>query len=306
MDLDAVKELHINNKLVSELYVAGDLAYVYFDDLSSWNSESVSYLEYGTVLDTATILDNEYNLLSCPNPIQANGAGNYSWQMVTKHVAVNAAHYQTLLPSSDSSYARLYKQVYGDEITATVYTTGKENLKEWALNNGWTESQLSGIYGLEDIEMLPLSGDGYPDELSVFQPYFMSQETVDELFSRDSLCKLIGWRTLQTSGTQSKTYLSPVVFKDNSTFYNLSSDNGQKLLFKNVRNLPGAVNPQPPIYSGDSGKSIFMRLDGHNVYAMHIYGTMGQGGKGPDYVKAFPILSAYCASKGDTIKEYTP
>ena len=69
-----------------------------------------------------------------------------------------------------------------------------------------------------------------------------------------------------------------------------------------------SMNPTYLGTGGDSGRPVFMYVDGKPVVVSHNHQiTKGFASApyfmtGPNYIKAFPLLKAYVESKGDTIK----
>lgn len=69
-----------------------------------------------------------------------------------------------------------------------------------------------------------------------------------------------------------------------------------------------SMNPTYLGTTGDSGRPVFIYVDGKPVVVSHNHQiTKGFASApyfmtGPNYIKAFPLLKAYVESKGDTIK----
>lgn len=224
---------------------------------------------------------------------------------ITPHVMATAYHWYW--PNHRGGYTTLSNYLTG--ATFQVHRQPGQCLRTWALENGWSETQLAemDIGNLGDLSLIILDEGEIPSELC---PYFTDRETVAELFG--DMRGLPCWTSDQTP---SRWATPGVIFRCGKPkgaafggasvtmgFYFSNSIDSYKTTYR--KDLYDIINDHFGVWNfwkitnGDSGRDVFFRWKGQNVIVT-AYTTAGSG---PDYISAFPIIKAFVEKQGDTLK----
>lgn len=280
------KALSINGKQTKEAYINNKLVYTSYPDSKSAINETVySTLSASTVATTLTHNGTTYDVYGTFTNKRwtAASAGNVRPWFITPHLMVGAHHY----PNKVTGNLKI-------DDSLTVNRLRWVNLKEWALNNGFTEADFPANSFLDDIDMIELDkSTGLPQEEC---PYLMSKQYVHDNFIDHTLDNVLGY-----SQSQATNYAIPIMFYENSLVTIRSNwDNASQRvdqLGEPYASCPALSSTQYPRYEGDSGKPKYIRIDGKDVVISQCYGV----NTGPDFCVALPMLSAYATMYGDTI-----
>lgn len=214
------------------------------------------------------------------NPISSRCVGNvYLWP-ASKHVLVSANHYGNKITGN---------QTFSDGVTTgTVKKKSWVHLYDWALANGFTTNDLKAVSSIGDISLVPCdkSVGEVPDGCI---PYFMSPEQRDTYFNGD-MTGLVCWENVQDYN-----WAVPNLISAN----NGNWDADGKIARADIAARLSEMDPRYYIYGGDSGRCVFMLMNGKPIV---ISAQLSIGRAGPDYIAAFPMIKAYVEAYGDELK----
>jgi len=264
------------------------------------NSPLVQYTMRRADDSNITYTNNELQAITAShawtvtNDVVAYRSGNvYPWA-ISPHVMASAWHYSwSHWWSGDITLAN---KVSGG--TFTVHESAPWiNAAEWAKTHGWTAEEVSEM-GISDIALIVIDRGEIPSECC---PYFTDRETIAQLFG--SLEGLPCW----THSQSRSDYCEPGIYS--SEFGSSFGIGFHYIPVKSTtyrQDILDLMNSKVwnfwSIIGGDSGRSIFFRWKGQNVITASYTSVFG----GPSYIKGFPVIKAFCAAQGDTIKEMVP
>ena len=249
------------------------------------NNEAYAILQGATLERVDSEGNNVWKTFIAPmshthNPITGRWVGNLYLWAASKHVLVSANHY---------AYKFTGEQAFYDGVThATVRKMPWVHLYDWALSNGFTTNDLKAVSSIGDISLVPCdkSVGEVPDGCI---PYFMSPEQRDTYFNGD-MTGLVCWEDVQDYN-----WGVPNLISGNDGNW----DEDEKIARTDISSRLSEMNPRYRIYGGDSGKCVFILLNGKPVV---ISAQLSAGRAGPDYIAAFPMIKAYVEAYGDELK----
>lgn len=191
------KALSINGKQTKEAYINRKLVYTsYPDSKSAINEAEYASLSASTVATTLTYSGTTYDIYGTFTNKRwtADGDGNVRPWFITPHLMIGAHHYPNKATGN---------LIVDDSLT--VNRLRWVNLKEWALDNGFTEADFPANSFLDDIDMIELdTSTGLPQEEC---PYLMSKQYVHDNFIQHKLDNVLGY-----SQSQATNYAIPIMF----------------------------------------------------------------------------------------------
>ena len=239
------------------------------------------------------------------------GVGNTTPFAVSPRVMATAAHYSDWFVDRWSGSQTLTNWVDGG--TFVVRRGISVKLAEWAATNGFTAAEIAAAGDLSDVRMVPLVEGEIPTSCC---PWFASVEWMAEHYG--DLRGMCAWAITQGNAYWSPPanrnallWAIPVVLRGGS----LTAANtwmsagglraGDIMPRADIAALIGTynVNEWYEIRGGDSGKPVwicdFTTGERRDILVSHFH-TVGSG---PNYAAALPLVRAYCAAYGTTIKE---
>lgn len=173
----AYEELTIDGKVIKDLAINGKICYATYPDAQMQiNEQAWSVLSSSLSVGSGhynypgTSTRYDYNIYSTfdEGGYTGAGAGNVRPFVVSPHILASAQHYPNK-PTGNIT-------IGGTTIKRLQWV----NLKDWALENGYTESDFSGIYEFGDIALCKCDkATAIPDNCI---PYFISKDRINQLF----------------------------------------------------------------------------------------------------------------------------
>ena len=291
--------LSVDNKSVKWMTINGRIVYSTTEDQTSavLSTENTALQTAGYAASTGTYTppgdSSAYTYYTCQTaPVdfaEAGGGSNHLFP-IAPHIWCRAKHYNSAL-------------------TSFAFGGSTYNVVEQTSLTAWAEQNNIKIpaSGLDDIEVLATTQA--VDTSAV--PYLMSWMQFQGTFHRDALKGLAGYVVPQTPNTP-----QPVVFTNDIASGETAGElqwSTPKLMSNLVPEECAYMKSMNPTYlgtTGDSGRPVFMYVDGKPVIVSHnhqvlkpIFGpTAPYYMSGPNYIKAFQLLKAYVESKGDAVK----
>lgn len=277
------KNIKIDNKDVQFLYIDGNKAYTLLEDKSpAINNEAK------TILDNATFVkDDVYGDISFKvwdtfqHQFCQVGVGNVHCWYLTPHIMVSANHYPNK-PVGD------YTLNNGTVVKKLQWV----NLHQWAEQHG----------GIEKYKYLNFSGDidfitldkstSIPDE---YLPWMMSLNTMRKYFTRDTFDGVVGFKT-----SQKHQYGVPIVFDTLCDWHSIYQN---EKCPEELKTRVEEMGQTTPSYEGDSGRPIYIVIDGKPVVVSQYRSTV----QGPNFVYCFDMIRDFAKEyEGeDLIKQIT-
>lgn len=293
--MDNFKTLSIDDKQVRKLYANGKLTYASFPDARHIvNEEAYGILSSDTVVETLTYNNKSYNVydsIYLQNTWTDKGTGNVRPWLVSDSVMMFAQHW--------NSTAQKSFDVVIDGQTITIQSLAENayvNLRNWCLENGYSESDLPNNNYFNDIAMIKCNKPSV--SLSSICPYFMSEPTMKRIFWSENLDGVVGF-----SQSQATNYAIPVRFGAwNSDYIDFFQTNADYVKEENLKSLSAITQTSYPRYTGDSGKPKFIRLKGKDIVVTQCYSIS----RGANFITAFPFIKAFVESYGDSLNVFTP
>ena len=276
------------------------------------NDHAASVLAAMTDADEATYIGetNTFRVWRTLSPTFAwPGVGNTTPFALSPHVMVTAAHYPTWNIDRWTSNT-LTNWVSGG--TFSVRRGPSVHLADWAATNGFTAAEIALAGDLTDVAMIPLVEGEIPSECC---PWLASVDWLAENYVNfEGIC---AWAITQGNAYWSPPanrnallWAIPVILRGGSltaanTWMAAGGIRPGMVARQDVADSIGQYNDRSwyEIRGGDSGKPVwicdFTSGARRDILISHFH-TVGSG---PNYAAALPILRAYCAAHGDTIKE---
>ena len=276
------------------------------------NDHAASVLAAMTDADEATYIGetNTFRVWRTLSPTFAwPGVGNTTPFALSPHVMVTAAHYPTWNIDRWTSNT-LTNWVSGG--TFSVRRGPSVHLADWAATNGFTAAEIALAGDLTDVAMIPLVDGEIPSECC---PYLASVDWLAKNYvNLEGVC---AWAITQGNAYWSPPanrnallWAIPVILRGGSltaanTWMAAGGIRPGMVARQDVADAIGQYNDRSwyEIRGGDSGKPVwicdFTSGARRDILISHFH-TVGSG---PNYAAALPILRAYGAAYGDTIKE---
>jgi len=239
------------------------------------------------------------------------GVGNTTPYAIAPRMMVTAAHYPGWNIDRWAYSATFTNWVSGGTFTVTK---GKHvKLAEWAATNGFTAAEIAAAGDVSDIAMIPITEGEIPSECC---PWFASVEWMAEHYT--NVVGLCAWTI-----TQGDAYWSPPANRNSMLWPIPVVLHGGSLTAANAWMSAGAIRPGDvmpradiaemigvynfrewyEIRGGDSGKPVwicdFTSGERRDILVSHFH-TVGSG---PNWFAAMPMVKAFCAAHGTSIKE---
>lgn len=218
----------------------------------------------------------------------ANNRVGYDDQFaISPHVLVTAAHWNwtTLGPIT-------FTDAQGN--SATVNRIRRENLKPWALANGFTEAEVAACQDIGDISLVVCDDSAAVPDGCI--PFLVSDEQWQKMVGNDGE-GVTAWAATQANGG----YALPLVLKGwaGKEWNNFSyAPFATGLSREDIRNRSIEMGNLYPMHGGDSGHPIFALYGDKMIALSECHWATG----GPYFPAAFKILKAYVESVGDQVK----
>ena len=276
------------------------------------NDHAASVLAAMTDADEATYIGetNTFRVWRTISPTFARpGVGNTTPFALSPHVMVTAAHHPTW------NIDRWTSNTLTNWISGGTFFVRKGlsvHLADWAATNGFTAAEIALAGDLTDVAMIPIVEGEIPSECC---PYLASVEWLAEHYvDLEGVC---AWAITQGNAYWSPPanrnallWAIPVILRGGSltaanTWMAAGGIRPGMVARQDVADAIGQYNDRSwyEIRGGDSGKPVwicdFTSGARRDILISHFH-TVGSG---PNYAAALPILRAYCAAHGDTIKE---
>lgn len=244
-------------------------------------------------------------LHACPSEC-GNWQGRSAKHAITPHVMASAKHWWGW-----PAYEMTFTDPEGN--SAVVRQDKVIHANDWALANGFTQEQVAAA-DLGDLVFVTVRpGDAIPEGCC---PYMMSAETWRRVVKGPF--GTLGWCATQTD----LGWGLPVLFKadisTNGGGYGAKWTWAAGFPFQTATSAEwaGASSLMPaelfegwevpekfaPTYGGDSGLPLFLEDGDGKMILVSCFHTVTSG---TCYPRAFEIVRAFCASQGDTLKEWT-
>ena len=219
------------------------------------------------------------------------GAGNVRPWIVSPHVVASAAHYGGLNRTGPISLAGV-SAVRGTWVS----------LRTWALANGFSAAEVGSAADVGDIMLCPCSSaSGFPASAV---PLFAGAKRRRRMFRRDTWDGMLAWQSPQVSAAGVQ-YAVPVSMRGDRAWS--SAFLCPERAPERVRAKLSSALPSYRTYVGDSGKPVYLMVDGAPVVVSQSHSVSSAGGvpvtTGPDMSAAVPMLRAYVGSVGDRLLE---
>ena len=250
------------------------------------NNEYKAQLQAATFVKYDSRSNRVWRTFVCPTantrtPGSSGGVGNVALWALSKHILVSANHYPY-------KWTGNYQMTDG-VTTSTLKKLSWVRLYDWALSHGFTEEGLSSIKSIGDISVVPCDKNGgeVPDGCI---PYFMTPEQREAYFG-DDMNGVPCWESVQDYNWAVPKIISGI------GSWTLSTTAARL----DIADILNAMSPIYYAYSGDSGKCLFILMNGKPVITSAHYGVYS----GPDYIGAYYVLKAYAEAYGDELKTLT-
>lgn len=290
-------DVHINDKFVHKLYANGKLIFAAEPDARHLaNEETYAVLSNDTVAETLTYNSKSYDIydsIDLSNSWTAKGAGNVRPWIVSDSILMFAHHYPTR-PAINYNVIVDGQTVNIKSLSTDAYV----NLKEWCLENGFTEADFTGLQMADDVDMILCEQPSA--SLSSIRPYFMSEATMKKIFWDGNIGGVVGFHS-----SQATNYAIPYMFRpvtnDQYVWWATAASGLNDIKEDNLKELSAITSAQYPIYTGDSGKPMFFKLKGKDI----VVSQCKSATTGPNLIKMFPFIKAFVEAHNDTINEFT-
>ena len=222
------------------------------------------------------------------NDFTGVGAGNQRPFVISPHIMATASHYDNI-PTGNLQIDNV-----------TVNRVSHENLLDWALDTGfWSESYLTSL-GISDIELVKLDKSVAVPEANI--PYFISYDKLKARIYSGNLQYIVGWTSPQIAFNGVK-YAAPILFSGYNSDNELKWATPAQLSSNIPETYRTDILTAGNTYlgtTGDSGRPVYIVIDGKIVVVSHNHSVVVPiGGEppynmtGPDYVAAYPVLKEY-------------
>lgn len=239
------------------------------------------------------------------------GVGNTTPYAIAPRMMATAAHYPDWNIDRWAYSATFTNWVSGGTFTVTK---GKHvKLAEWAATNGFTAAEIAAAGDMSDIAMIPITEGEIPSECC---PFFASVEWMAEHYT--NVVGMCAWTI-----TQGDAYWSPPANRNSVLWPIPVVLRGGSLTAANAWMSAGAIHPGEvlpradiaaaigvynvngwyEVRGGDSGKPVwicdFTSGERRDILVSHFHTVSA----GPNWFAAMPMVKAFCAAYGTSIKE---
>lgn len=301
------KTCAINGKAVKRLYINGRLAYSSEPDLMEAVDDLALSGEFGAkdVLGSGSYQWNgstySYTVYDAPTagrwcPL---GAGNDNPWFAAPGLAVCAAHWASSLKTGTwtGSGGLTY------DVSAWV------NLRDWALENGFTSADVAGMTDVRDV-VVAVNGPGATQLSAEECPWFMPADLARTAFWNGSARGCVGWHAPQKSLSAEDSegadmnLLAPVVMQANNSWQ--TPKNGYAAIPDRALSAQQAAASYEDTYLGyvgDSGKPTMVKVPCEGGERDVVFSQCFSQFAGPDFCACLPVLDAFAQANGKTLNK---